>query len=183
MHAMNGDALKRTIVLVFAIIGLLGTILLAVVGILYAFGGGVEGNSPEENAAAAMMMGVCATPTAIITAILFFVYFRMGKREKLENEMVGFLRLYRRVSLLTLASSLNMTPPQAEKMLLDIIARGKIKAYIDRNTKEIFIEDAIKSAKVENIKCPNCGATITGVFMIGEVVKCNYCGTVFKVEK
>ena len=175
--------MKKITVLIFAVITLLGTILLVVVGILYAFGGGVEGNTPQENAEAAMMMGVCSTPLAIITGVLFFVYYRINKRERIEKDMVAFLKLYRRVSLQTMASSLNIGLSNAEKTLLDVIAKGKIKAYMDRNTMEIFIEDAIKTAKVENIRCPNCGALITGVFMLGEVVKCNYCGTVFKVEK
>ena len=181
--SMNGDAFKKTIVLIFAIISLLSTLLLIVVGVLYAFEGGVKDYSPEENAAAAMMMGVCSTPLGIITGILFFVYFRIGRREKIENDIVAFLKLYRRVTLPTLASSLNMKVKDAEKILLDVISKGKIKAYMDRNTKEIFIEEAISAARVENTHCPNCGAVRTGVFMIGEAVKCKYCGTVFKVEK
>jgi len=180
---------QKYAVLVLLVIFLLGTILFFIAGVSYYFYG-FEGYTEEGAKSTGASLIVCGIPLLLLTLIFILLYWRVLKKEKALEEreenkklIIGFLKLYRRVSLSTISSHLNIPLPQLVELITELIAEGSLKAHIDRTTGELFIDDALAQARVENIKCPNCGAVVSGIYMLGEAVKCPYCGTVFKVEK
>ena len=131
-----------------------------------------------------MIVGsACGAPILIIGVVMVLSY-RAHKRDlnKIE-EIVGALRMYRRVSIFTVAQQVEVPPNVLDNLIFKAVSEGRINAYIDRTTGEIFIQDALAQSRVENIRCKNCGAMITGMYMIGETVKCLYCETTFKIEQ
>ena len=183
---MDWENVKKNIFLALFLIFLVFTILFVAMSVLYAVDYSVGlgiGDSKGYSWSAAIGLGVCSLSLFLITLAFFLFYRKVGRKVEREEDILGYLRLYRRISLETLAYNMKMSPREVEEILLDAISKGKIRAHIDRETKEIFVDEYAKQAKVENIRCPNCGAMVSGVYLIGETVKCPYCNTVFKVEK
>ncbi len=183
---MDAEKMKKVLLLSVAVFLIILTILFAIITVLYAadyFWGIGIADTTEESRNSTILSLTCTTSLILLSVPLLYFYRKISKRVKLKEEIVAFLKFYRRISLLTIANNFNMSVPDMEKIILELISEGKIKAHLDRTTKEVFIEEAIGEAKVENIRCPNCGALVSGVYLIGEVVKCPYCGTAFKVEK
>ncbi len=183
---MDTGNLKKNALLAIGILSILGALLFGFFAIIYFVNSithTIKDATPEYSISSGIMLSICTLPFLLIAIVTLFYYFKLSKTEKKKELILGTLKLYRRITLPTLAKELGMNAVEVEKLLIAAIAEGKIKAFIDRNTMEIFVEDSIKEARVENVHCPNCGSVISGMYMLGEVVKCNYCGTVFKVEK
>ncbi len=178
---MDSDV-ASTVAIIFGILFLLGGIFILVVGIIY-FTVGVGDYSPEQNFSAGVMMTVCATPLLIIGITLILYAHLKKKKYEILLEYANFLRAYRRIKISEFARKIGKTEFEAEKIIVKLLENKLINGYIDRRTQEFVTYEAIYQERVENIKCPNCGATVSGVFLVGEVVMCPYCKTVFKVER
>ncbi len=180
---MSSENAKRTILLIFGILFLFTTLLFVLASLVYAFHL-IDTVPPEEsNQYAIFLFSFCAAPVLIITALIFHFYFKISHRFDIEEDMIGLLKLYRKIKLSTLARQLGLSRKKTEEYLLKLIDENRINAYLDRDTMEIIVYDNPDDVRVENITCPNCGAKISGVYVVGEIVRCKYCGTVFKVEK
>ncbi len=178
----SDEDVKRILLLVLSIVFLVGTLVLILAALSYAFHL-VSGVSPEESAQAAIFLTVCMVPVIIITIVLFYFYFKISRRDNIVEDIIGTLKLYRKIKLSTLARQLGLPPNKTEDYISKLIDENRINAYLDRDTMEIIVYDNPDDVRVENITCPNCGAKISGVYVVGEIVRCKYCGTVFKVEK
>ena len=177
------DDAKRIILLIFGIVFLFTTLLFVLASLVYAFHL-VGSVSPEEsNQYAIFLFTLCTAPVLIITVVIFYFYFKISRRVAIEEDIMGALKLYRKIKLSTLAQQIGLPPNKTEKYLLKLIDENRINAYLDRDTMEIIVYDNPYDVRVENITCPNCGAKISGVYVVGEIVRCKYCGTVFKIEK
>jgi DNA-directed RNA polymerase subunit RPC12/RpoP len=145
--------------------------------------GGQVSGSKESSANYGILFTMCALPFILVAIAVFYFYRKAVKHDKLLEELIGYLRLYRRISLQKISADMGIPVTQTSELLLEAISRGMIDAHIDRETGEVFVQSAVRDARVENIRCPNCGAIVSGVYLIGEAVKCPYCNTVFKVEE
>jgi DNA-directed RNA polymerase subunit RPC12/RpoP len=65
----------------------------------------------------------------------------------------------------------------AEYTIAECIGRGLVEGYIDRREGEFFTKEALY--QVMNLdKCPNCGGPADDLYLVGEEIKCSYCGSV-----
>jgi len=178
---MDSDV-GSTIALVFGILFLIGGIFLVVIGLVYLVVGLPE-NSPQENFSAGIAMTICAVPPLIIGIVLILYAHLKKKKYEMLLDYANFLRAYRRIKISDFARKIGKSEYEAEKIIVKLLENKLINGYIDRNTQEFVTYEAIYQERVENIKCPNCGATVSGVFLVGEVVMCPYCKTAFKVVR
>ncbi len=180
---MSSENAKKTILLIFGVLFLFTALLLVLASLIYALHI-IDSVSPEEsNQYAILLFSFCAAPILIITVVIFYFYFKISHRVDIEEDIIGTLKLYRKIKLSALARQLGLSRKKTEDYLLKLIDENRINAYLDRDTMEIIVYDNPSDVRVENITCPNCGAKISGVYVVGEIVRCKYCGTVFKVEK
>lgn len=114
--------------------------------------------------------------TLIIIVILVIVLMVLMRRDKaLRNEIVGYLKTYRRISISELAIKCGKDAQKTERLVNKAIRKGLLKGYIDPQTKEFISDDYwIDSKMVET--CPKCTAVINKRIPRGERADCDYCG-------
>ena len=167
---------KTLIWLIFFIISLSGTLLFFIAPIIYEF------ENPGEGY---IVVSVFCSTIGFPITIAFYLLWSKSKRMSAEiyKDVATFIKMYRRTPISEVAKRFNVSEKEAEEMVLKAVELKYLNAYIDRETNEIVTPEAIKRSKVVTLHCPNCGAQISGVYLPGEVVKCPYCGTEFKVVK
>ena len=119
----------------------------------------------------------CNTLNILITVILLGGWYVRKKREDRMDDLVGYLKMYRRVHISKVAQRLGLDNAATEKVLLKCISKGQIKGFLDRKTDEFILEESISDMR-EGAKCPNCGGYSDKVALPGEVLNCNYCGAI-----
>jgi DNA-directed RNA polymerase subunit RPC12/RpoP len=141
-----------------------------------------------------LVIGYLATigsPILIIITIIRLVttptqaQTKKKKKKNLHQEIKAIVMTYPKISMKDMAELIGESLIITEKMVLMMIAKGKIKAYIDPGTKDI-ISGMIKHGKVignvqESFKCNHCGALLDSLPVKGTSVKCASCGNLIVV--
>lgn len=125
----------------------------------------------------AALMGIILFSTPGL--FLFLTGRKLAKEERIKytNQIVGILRTYRRIKISDIATKINKTIPETEKLVGECVRKGLITGHIDRTTNEFFTEESLDTSPINIMKCPNCGAPISTRALRGESVICDYCGT------
>ncbi|MDF1539766.1 MAG: zinc ribbon domain-containing protein [Candidatus Thorarchaeota archaeon] len=107
------------------------------------------------------------------------------------KEMVlGALKAYPRVSMSELESILHIPENEVRRLTLMFIASGEIQGTFNKGTDEFTSIHASKVGselrrdakdELDIQRCPNCGAPISGHFVVGDNVECKSCGVKFNV--
>ncbi len=128
-----------------------------------------------------VITAVCV-PTALVPGIVLILLGRRASlREKELIEFTAWVKTYRRIRLADLAAKLGKPQFEAEKILVTVIDRGLVKGFIDRNTDEFVIQEAVGQEHVIET-CPRCGANLQERFLLGETVTCPYCHSVIAAK-
>lgn len=124
------------------------------------------------------MFGTLCTIVGIAPGILFLIL--AVKARALEEALVEFsawIKTYRRISLADLSRKLGKPAFESEKLLVQVVDRGLVKGFIDRQTEEFVLQEAVGQELFID-KCPRCNANLQQRFLVGETVKCPYCQSV-----
>ncbi len=160
------------LLLIFGTLLILWTLFILFIGVFYQFVG-IEG--PNQDAASSMYL--CTVINVVITTIIMAYWFARRKKEDRMDDLVGYLKMYRRVHISKVAQRLGLDNKETEKVLLKCISKGQIKGFLDRKTDEFILEESITDMR-EGAKCLNCGGYSDKVALPGEVLNCNYCGAI-----
>jgi hypothetical protein len=57
------------------------------------------------------------------------------------KRVLGYLLAYKKVELKTLASKFDVSKPQIEEIIFELIADGKIKGFIDPETETFHVKE------------------------------------------
>ena len=156
----------------FLLTGLLGILL----GVAYAFGW------PYYDPGALPVFGTLCTIVGIAPGILFvFLAVKAGRLEKDLVEFSAWVKTYRRISLADLARKLGKTPFESEKLLVQVVDRGLVKGFIDRQTDEFVLQEVVGQEQFIE-RCPRCNGNLQRRFFLGETVRCPYCQSVIVGE-
>jgi hypothetical protein len=124
------------------IIGLFGSLILAIPGIGYISGIGPEDYTEEEKYEAGLnILGIC-TPIVLIPSLLFFLIgFRGYRKNKRARDVADILRLYRSMHISELAERLGKSRPETETIVFDCVNDGLIQGYIDPGSKRFIVTE------------------------------------------
>jgi len=108
-----------------------------------------------------------------------YLYYKgliFSKKEKLLKETTALINTYRRISLTDLSEKLDLQLHETQEIISEAVSLKLIKGFIDRTTSEFVSENAENSSM--NFKfCPSCGSQLDRIYLKGETIKCNQCGT------
>lgn len=152
----------------FLITGSLGILL----GVAYRLGW------PYYDPGALPVFGTLCTIVGIVPGVLFIVLGMKARR--MEKELVEFsawVKTYRRITLADLARKLGKPQLEAEKILVQVVDLGLVKGFIDRQTDEFILQEALGQEQFID-RCPRCNANLQRRFFKGETVRCPYCQSV-----
>ncbi|MFW9907183.1 MAG: PCI domain-containing protein [Candidatus Thorarchaeota archaeon] len=100
--------------------------------------------------------------------------------------VLGALKSYPRVSMDELAEILEIPEDDVRRATLQLIASGEISGTFSKDTDEFLSKQAsdvgrdLRDSSGMGIpRCPNCGAPLSGTFIIGDTVECQSCGVRF----
>lgn len=163
---------KDTRYFVLAGLFLVGGILGILLGVAYTLGW------PYYDPGSLPVFGTLCTITGIAPGILFL--FLAVKARQVEKDLVEFsawVKTYRRIGLGDLARKLGKPTYDAEKILIQVVDRGLVKGFIDRQTDEFVLQEAVgQELFIE--RCPRCAASLQRRYFAGETVLCPYCRSV-----
>jgi hypothetical protein len=127
---------------VLGIIGLVGSLIVAIPGIGYLVGIGPEDYNEEEKYEAGLnILGIC-TPIVLIPSLVFFLIGFSGYRKnKKLRDVADILRLYRSMHISELAERLGKSRPETETVIFDCINEGLIQGYIDPGSKKFIVTE------------------------------------------
>ncbi len=164
------------IIFIFGVLLMLWTLLVFAIGVIYYFLG-LSSKTETENADAASMMFYCTIfNVVIVTVFMSYWYIRKTKEDKIDA-LASYLRIHRRTPIIKAAQHLGMDVKSTERLLLECISKGQIQGFLDRRTGEFILEESIADMR-EGAKCPNCGGYTDTVTLTGEVLNCQFCGSV-----
>ena len=152
----------------FLITGILGIL----IGVAYALGW------PSYDPSALPVFGTLCSIVGIAPGILFL--FLGLKAHTLEAELIEFsawIKTYRRISLADLSRKLGKPAFESEKLLVQVVDRGLVKGFIDRQSDEFILQEAVAQEQFID-RCPRCNANLQQRFLLGETVRCPYCHSV-----
>jgi hypothetical protein len=124
-----------------------------------------------------LIAGFC-TPTALLPGLILIYLGRKASRH--EQELIEFsawVKAYRRIGLAELARKLGKQEFDSEKILIETVDRGLVHGFIDRNTNEFVIQEAVGQELFIDT-CPRCRANLQRRYLPGETVQCPYCESV-----
>ncbi|PKL35113.1 MAG: hypothetical protein CVV44_23105 [Spirochaetae bacterium HGW-Spirochaetae-1] len=110
--------------------------------------------------------------------LLVYLGIRAGKDEILLKSVAALARTHRRITTADLAEKLRIPIHTCEKLIARAITDRLLKGNFDRTTGEFYTDEAAAQT-VEMRYCPSCGAPLGRVYLQGETVRCENCGTVF----
>jgi len=121
--------------------------------------------------------GLCV-PTALIPGIIMVAIGLKGRRVEQDlKEFASWVKAYRRIALAEVARKLQKSEFETDKILVDVVDRGLVSGFIDRQTNEFVLTQEIgRQQWVES--CSRCGGTLKKMYPLGETVLCPYCGSV-----
>lgn len=122
-----------------------------------------------------IIMMLCTPIFLIPGLILLCLGWREVLREKMLEDLAGYLRLHRRIKVTEIARKIGKTEMETERMIAKCTERGLIKGYVDRETNEFFTDISLQEEIVVE-KCPHCGGALSKRILKGETAKCDYCG-------
>ena len=96
-------------------------------------------------------------------------------------EFTAWVKTYRRIGLRDLAAKLGKSQYEAEQLLVTVVDRGLLKGFIDRDTDEFVLQEAVGQENFVDT-CPRCGANLQRRFFPGETVTCPYCHAVITAK-
>ncbi len=164
------------VLFVLGILAILWMLFVFFIGVMYQIDG-VDHNTDEENAEAARTMYLCTGMTFPAAALFLGLWYIRKNKEDMIDDIASYLKMYRRISLQKVAQRLGITEMKAEGILLDCIASGAIRGFLDRQTGEFILKESVGTMKA-GMRCNNCGGYSEEVTLPGEVVKCKFCGMV-----
>jgi DNA-directed RNA polymerase subunit RPC12/RpoP len=152
---------------------------LGIAGYFFAFMLGIVGMATFFSDSGTFLGGMCGIVLVILIlgGSALMAIGLMGRRKHKHLEKVAdLLKTYRRIEITKLAQKMGVNEMDAEYIIADCIGRGLVEGYIDRREGEFFTKEALY--QVMNIdKCPNCSAPPDELYMVGEEIQCNYCGS------
>lgn len=124
------------------------------------------------------LFAVACVPTTLIPGVILAAIGLKGKRRDRElMEFSSWVKSYRRIALTDVARKLNKSEFETDKILVEVVDRGMVAGFIDRQTNEFVLKEEIgRSQYVES--CNHCGASLKRQYPLGETVLCPYCGSV-----
>ena len=134
-----GRFLGTKVILALAVLSLLWSILMLIVSFSYALNPTLGGN--VDSGAVDMILLICNPISLLITFVLFLMWYVRKKKEDLLDDMIGILKLYRKISMAKVAEKMKITTGQAEQILMDCISMGYVSGYIDSATGEFQWEE------------------------------------------
>ena len=156
----------------------LGVLFLLLFGFGIAIGLGYAFGFPyRDTSILPVLTGVCV-PTALLPGVILLALGMRGRRR--EQELIEFsswVKSYRRVALAEVARKLGKTEFETDKILVDVVDRGLVAGFIDRQTNEFVLREEIGRQQFVEA-CTRCGASLKRMYPLGETVLCPYCGSV-----
>ncbi len=142
------------------------------IGVAYAFG------FPYYDGNILPVLGGVCVPTALIPGIIFVALgMKARRKEQSLMEFASWVKSYRRVALAEVARKLGKSEFETDKILVEVVDRGLVAGFIDRQTNEFVLKEEIgRQQYVE--ACSRCGASLKKMYPLGETVLCPYCGSV-----
>ena len=116
----------------------------------------------------------------ILLLVMLCSFLFLGYRQIKSYNTIKNIRLYHGIVVNQNFSDLNQiakivgkTPQKVEKILRDLIAKGRLDAFFDESTGQIL---SLASQEVEHhtLLCPQCGGSTT---ITGDSGYCEYCGS------
>lgn len=114
--------------------------------------------------------------TAIIGLLCIVYSYVVSQHQKKVKKVTSLIETYRRITL----KNLSEKSGYKQSELIDLIAligeMGILVGHFDRETDEFITDKAIQD-QIEIKTCPNCGASLDKIYMRGEKITCNHCGS------
>jgi hypothetical protein len=123
----------------------------------------------------------------IIATFAFFfmipgvLLFRSGRQEgrttARREELIGYARTHRRISLTTAAADLGATANELKRDVTALNGLGRLELMFVPETNEYLTRrDYEQRRSLQGAKCSSCGAGVPGDFALtGETVSCSFC--------
>lgn len=126
-----------------------------------------------------------ASVSRIIEKGLIIVYFDKATGEFVTQEgraiaerIMGIIISKRRVTLQVLSDETGMTADEVKRIVIGMEKRGLFDGTYDWKTGKILSREGTTQLRVAKTNCPHCGAHLTEPPLLGEEIKCNYCGKI-----
>ena len=166
-----GITIKDSIQKFFGYILLIGGIFFLVVGIGMLF----DPDLKDRNVAPSII--IFSNAFTIPGLILIILGRRNNKIEEQIELASGIVKSYRRITIADLAEKLKTSNIKAEEILSKALTLKLINGNFDRTTGEFFTVEA-ENQEMEYKFCPSCGAPLERIYLKGDTIKCNSCGTI-----
>ncbi len=153
---------------------------LGIAGYIFAGMLGLMGGITFFASGSSVLGGMCwiVVLVLIVGGSVLLAIGLKGKRKHKELERVAdLLRAYRRIEITKLAQKMGVTPLVAEYTIADCLGKGLVEGYIDRREGEFFTKEALYQV-MELDRGPICGAPPDDLYLVGEEIRCKYCGSV-----
>ena len=153
---------------------------LGISGYFFAFMLGIVGGVTFFSGGPDTLSSMCGVVLVLLIGggTVLLVIGLMGRRKHKHLEKVAdLLRAYRRIKITKLAGKLGVNEMEAEYTIAECLGRGLVEGYIDRREGEFFTKEALYQV-MQIDRCPICGAPPTELYLVGEEIRCKYCGTV-----
>ncbi len=131
-----------------------------------------DDTSPMRN-----MCGIVLVVLIVGGTVFILIGLKGRKRQKELERVADLLKAYRRIEITKLAQKMEVSPMDAEYVIAECIGRGLVEGYIDRREGEFFTKDALYQV-MDIDSCPKCGAPTDDLYLVGEEIRCEYCGSV-----
>ncbi len=149
-------------------------------GFFFAFMLGIVGGVTFLTSGPSTMRGMCVAALLVLIVgglVLLAIGLKGRRRHKHLENVADLLRTYRRIDITKLARKMGVTEMEAEYTIAECVGRGLVEGYFDRREGEFFTKEALY--QVMNIeRCPICGAPPDELYLVGEEIRCKYCGSV-----
>ena len=120
---------------------------------------------------------LCSAGGLIPGFILLAIGMKIRKKIRDLESLGEVLQAYRRMGMAEIARKLGVSEFEAESQVARAIDMGFVKGHIDHNTHEFFtVESMGQVIHLDN--CPKCGAPREKLYLEGEIVRCEACGSV-----
>jgi hypothetical protein len=149
-------------------------------GFFFAFMLGIVGGVTFLAGGPSTLRGMCAAVLLLLIIgglVLLAIGLRGRKRHKHLENVADLLRAYRRIKITKLAQKMGVNEMEAEYTIAECVGKGLVEGYFDRREGEFFTKEALY--QVMNLeRCPICGAPPDELYLVGEEIRCKYCGSV-----
>jgi hypothetical protein len=125
-------------------------------------------------------LGPFCTIVALVPGLAFlFLGLKWRRRERELIEFTSWVRTYRRIAMPELARKLGKSEFETEKVLIDVVDKGLLRGFIDRDRNEFVGQEAI-GLEVYIDVCPHCGGRVQKQYLVGETIRCPYCQSIIQ---